>query len=127
MKKCTICKKEKPYAEFYKDRTRGTGYSNRCKECNRKKYLSKDSKSHYKKTGITGYWTKYGGVRRFATVNQYDDPYITDGWICQSCTRQQTKELPHYPFEYPEGEFIRVCSDCFHTGCLTLKSRLTSV
>jgi len=35
LKRCTHCKVEKPYFEFGKDRTRGDGYDNKCKDCAR--------------------------------------------------------------------------------------------
>lgn len=35
MKKCTACKTEKPYEEFYKHASRKDGYCNECKQCNK--------------------------------------------------------------------------------------------
>ena len=35
MRRCYICKKEKSLSEFYKDKTKSLGFSNRCKICNK--------------------------------------------------------------------------------------------
>lgn len=43
MKKCTICKEEKPKSDFYKNKSRKDGLQNKCKECS-----SKKTKEHYK-------------------------------------------------------------------------------
>ena len=37
MKVCNVCKEEKPFNEFYKDRTTKDGFSRRCKNCDSKK------------------------------------------------------------------------------------------
>lgn len=51
MKKCCICKLEKPYTDFYKDRVTRDGYDFICKECNRLRYRDrrKDGVSYKKK------------------------------------------------------------------------------
>ncbi len=33
LKKCCVCREQKPYSEFHKARTRGDGFANRCKDC----------------------------------------------------------------------------------------------
>jgi hypothetical protein len=77
-------------------------------------------KKSYK--GLTGHWTKYGGALYTIYPNQWDRPEVE--WICQSCAKEQPKELNPYLFEYPEKEYIRVCSPCFAEDCLKLKKRL---
>lgn len=49
MKKCTICKTDKPIDEYNKNKTRKDGYSTVCRECNKevsKKYYNLDKKRH---------------------------------------------------------------------------------
>ena len=44
MKTCSKCKEEKPFSEFYKNRTRKVGYQSYCKACSRERH-----KSYYEK------------------------------------------------------------------------------
>tara|TARA_B100000941_G_C28197970_1_gene395363 strand:+ start:171 stop:593 length:423 start_codon:yes stop_codon:yes gene_type:complete len=49
MKKCTICKSEKPVTEFNKKKRNKDGLQNVCRECNQKKsraYYKKNRKKH---------------------------------------------------------------------------------
>lgn len=77
-------------------------------------------KKSYK--GQTGFWTKWGGRRYSLADNQYGE--VEDIWYCASCTQSQPKELSPYKFEYPEGEYIRVCAQCFANACRSLYKRL---
>lgn len=40
MKKCSICKQEKNYSEFHKDKHQKDGYKNQCRECRKVKKVS---------------------------------------------------------------------------------------
>ena len=49
MKTCCLCKEEKDYSNFYKNKTRKDGYGNECKDCRKKRDRTKyDAK--YEKT-----------------------------------------------------------------------------
>ena len=108
LKRCLSCKELKPLNEFNKHKYRVSGYSNDCKKCYREKYLSKWDGSHYKSTGMSGHWTKWGGAIK--DVIQED---LSDIWYCQLCGTEQPKDLTPYKHEYPEGEWIRICSNCY--------------
>lgn len=64
-------------------------------------------KSHYISTSNTGHWSKYGGGRLQEIVN-------LPTWVCQACQEMQTDCLPSYLFQYPEGEYIKICVMCRH-------------
>lgn len=64
-------------------------------------------KSHYVSMSNTGHWTKYGGGRKQEIVD-------LPTWVCQSCHMLQTNCLPYYLFQYPLGEYIRICVMCRH-------------
>ena len=38
MKKCSKCKQEKPFTEFYKGKHKPDGYQNECKTCGKERY-----------------------------------------------------------------------------------------
>lgn len=77
------------------------------------KYLSKGKvkgkgywkKSIYVSTSNTGYWSKYGGGR-------YREDVSLPFWTCQACNEMQINILPSYLIEYPQGEFLKVCTMC---------------
>jgi len=79
-----------------------------------------EEKPSYK--GLTGHWSKWGGRRDNVYVNQYG--VIIDDWVCQSCGKQQTKDLTPYRFEFYPDEYIRVCAICLYDGCEKLKKRV---
>lgn len=62
-------------------------------------------KGHYIAKSNTGYWSKWGGGR-------YVEDISLPEWKCQSCGETQVNVLPSYTFEYPTGEFIKVCVMC---------------
>ena len=76
-------------------------------------------KSRYISKGPTGHWTKWGGARM--DLIQED---IGDMWNCQSCGDNQPNALSPYKYEFPEGEYIRVCATCISNGCAALKERI---
>ena len=54
MKKCSVCKKEKDYSEFYKNKSKKDGYTFDCKSC-RKEYFCKSKttrEQYYEKNKI---------------------------------------------------------------------------
>ncbi len=77
-------------------------------------------KKSYK--GLTGHWSKWGGRRM--SVIESQNAEITDTWTCQSCGHEQPKEMSPMKYEYPENEYIRVCSVCYFTNCNTLFERI---
>lgn len=77
--------------------------------------------------GLTGGWSKYGGKRHSIAYNQHGLSEVDDQWACQSCGQRQPHDLSPYLYEYPEAEYIRVCSVCLVDGCSTLKSRLSGL
>jgi hypothetical protein len=76
--------------------------------------------SKYISKGFGGYWSKWGGARM--SVIQED---LSPVWFCQSCTEPQPIELTPYKFEYPKGEYIRVCAECIREGCIKLVQRVS--
>lgn len=54
-------------------------------------------------------WTKWGGPN-YGLVQKN----LTEFWYCQACKEEQTMDLPPYMFEFPEREYIRICSKCHH-------------
>lgn len=75
--------------------------------------------------GITGQWTKWGG-RRYGLVADRHDSEVPNIWYCQSCNDPQPNDLSPFKFEYPEGEYIRVCAICLSNGCEKLLERAKS-
>lgn len=73
--------------------------------------------------GITGHWSKWGG-RRYDLIAGRQDSILQNIWNCQSCGEQIPNEFTPYKYEYPEGEFIRVCSVCLIDNCQILRERL---
>ena len=53
MKTCGKCKEEKPFSEFYRDRTRKSGYQSSCKACEkeRRKSYYQENKDYYREHG----------------------------------------------------------------------------
>lgn len=80
-------------------------------------------KKSYK--GKTGFWTKWGG--RKMSIVESQNAVLPDFWYCQSCNDMQPKELPCYHYEFPEGEYIRICSVCYATGCQPLLKRISTI
>lgn len=54
-------------------------------------------------------WSKWGGP--LLGLVQED---LTKEWICQACGEKQTDKLSPYMYEYPQGEYIRICSKCHY-------------
>lgn len=77
-------------------------------------------KSSYVSRGSTGHWTKWGGARQDLIQSE-----LAEIWMCQSCGRQQPKELTPYRYEYPTKEYLRVCAICLAEGCEELKRRMS--
>jgi hypothetical protein len=80
---------------------------------------SKEVKKSYK--GMTGGWTKWGG-RVYGVAARQDE--IPVDWVCQSCAEQYPAIMPAYKFQYPKGEYIRVCAICYFEKCIRLINRL---
>ena len=70
--------------------------------------------------GKTGFWSKWG-TEDHRSLMQVE---VEDVWSCQSCRVQQPKDIRPFLFEYPIGEFIRVCSLCVTDNCAKLSTRL---
>lgn len=64
-------------------------------------------KSRYVSQSNTGFWSKWGGGRYVEVINLPE-------WACQACQEPQVDVLPSFLFEYPSGEFIRICVMCRH-------------
>lgn len=118
LRRCTICHVVKPIGDFNKDKHRYGGHSNKCRSCVKKKYGARWKESHYETSGLTGYWSKWGGVRQSVVKDE-----IETEWFCQSCTSVFPVELTPYRYEYPQGEYIRVCAACLNNDCECLKKR----
>ncbi len=126
LKKCSICKKLLPLTDFYRDRTRSFGRSNKCKKCWKEKYWSHNNHSVYHSTRLTGTWSKYGGRSYSVVYSQFDMLSLENSptWICQSCGNELPNSIAPMKYEYPKGDYIRVCSSCFVDNCQALKKRL---
>lgn len=70
--------------------------------------------------GLTGHWSKWGGNIQSVLTNQSE---TFDHWFCQSCRREMGKELQPYFYEFPKGEYIRICAVCLNEGCVILEQR----
>lgn len=70
--------------------------------------------------GLTGHWSKWGGNVQDVLSNQEE---TFEHWFCQSCTREMGKELPPYFYEFPIGEYIRVCGICISENCIQVRRR----
>ena len=75
-------------------------------------------KSRYISRGSTGHWSKWGGSRMDLVQE------LTNIWHCQSCRSPQPRDLTPYKYEYPQGEYLRVCGPCIADDCMVLKVRL---
>lgn len=75
--------------------------------------------------GLTGGWTKWGG-RRYGVLTDRQDSTLPDVWVCQSCSKDQPRGVPPYKYEYPEGEYLRVCGICYAKECIDLMLRIHS-
>lgn len=61
--------------------------------------------------GLTGHWTKYGGVRISAVLHQYERK---ENWYCQLCGEEEPFCLPPYKVKVSDiEEYINVCPICF--------------
>lgn len=80
-----------------------------------------NSRASLSMKGLTGHWTKYGGnvVDPFESQNE---EFKT--WFCQSCNHEYSREMQPYFYEWPEGEYIRVCAKCVHEDCILLRIRV---
>lgn len=80
-----------------------------------------NSRASVSMKGLTGHWTKWGGnvVDPFESQNEE-----FNFWFCQSCNNQFGKEIQPYFYEWPEGEYIRVCGKCVHEDCYILRIRI---
>ena len=71
--------------------------------------------------GLTGRWSKWGGGQQSAFKEK-----VQGVWSCQSCGQKQVAELSPYLYEYPAGEYVRVCARCLADDCRRMKERLQS-
>ena len=74
--------------------------------------------------GLTGHWTKWGGNVRDVLESQNE---LFLNWFCQSCNRELGKDMSPFFYEWPEGEYIRVCGICINDDCSALKDRVEIV
>lgn len=72
--------------------------------------------------GVTGHWSKWGG-RRMSVIESQNGG-VDDFWRCQSCGDLQPEALSPYKYEFPAGEFIRVCAPCIADHCTSLHDRV---
>ena len=72
--------------------------------------------------GLTGGWSKWGGAKKSIWVNQHER--LERFWICQSCGKQEPKQIPPFLYQYPFEEYLRVCAVCFNNNCIELKNRI---
>lgn len=117
-KRCSKCKLFKPVEAFNKDSYRPSGLANNCRDCYKLHYAKKWENSTYKSTGFTGHWSKHEGARMDVVQE------LSDVWYCQSCNARQPKDLTPYKYEYPQGEWIRVCGPCVAEECIIFRERL---
>lgn len=52
MKKCSCCKIEKPFTEFYKEKLGKDGYRNDCKKCKKAKKSKESDKEYYQRNKL---------------------------------------------------------------------------
>lgn len=83
--------------------------------------------SHYISKGMTGHWSKYGGVIREVVITQYGVVGVDSEWACQSCGVMQPVDLTPYLWKHPDAEAeterLRVCAKCFNDECYDLRRR----
>lgn len=84
--------------------------------------LSEEKRASFK--GLTGSWSKYGGKRQRITYNQHGLASAKEIWSCQSCGHQQPPALSPVLYEFPLGEYIRICGICFREDCGELRRRI---
>lgn len=80
-----------------------------------------NSRASISMKGLTGHWTKWGGNVVDVFESQNED---LSHWFCQSCNRRIEKDVTPYFYEWPEGEYIRVCKDCLEGDCYILRIRV---
>lgn len=71
--------------------------------------------------GLTGHWTKWGGNVHDVFERQGEE---FTNWYCQSCNKELSRELKPYFYEYPKGEYIRVCAVCVSNDCMIIRVRV---
>lgn len=86
LKKCTICKVEKPYSEFHKNKSRKDGFHNACKICK----SESDKKSHAKHR-----------EKRMAKMKVYYEE--NKEWFLEECKKYRSEnkeEISEYKKEW---------------------------
>lgn len=73
--------------------------------------------------GLTGHWSKWGGRVYDVLDNQFTE--VREYWYCQSCNQPIPVSLSPYKYEYPQGDYIRVCAVCLADGCRILHVRVS--
>lgn len=100
-KKCTICKEIKPAADFYKNRTKKDGYSDRCKECSlyliRKYY--KEHKDQYLE-----YQRKYREEHKEYQKNYQKTNFIQLAAKKKKYAKKNIEHIKKYQKEYFQSE-----------------------
>ena len=96
MKACSVCKQEKPLADFWPDRRRKNGHMARCKACNT--LQAKKYRQAHPEHGLKRYWSNPQGererhlVRKYGvTQADYDQMYAAQGGACAICRKTQKR------------------------------------
>ena len=126
MKKCSKCKEEKSFDNFWKDRTTSSGYRSYCKDCkpNRRKYhdewraKNRDKVNAYSKKAKAKPGAKARDRNRAIernygiSVDEYNKMVISQEGVCAICKRvpNKTFSIDHDHTCCPERS--RSCGKC---------------
>lgn len=86
MKRCSKCKKEKPFTDFSKNKAAPCGYANQCKTCARTSNKESYLRSGHAIKRAKAYLRLYG-----ITIEQYNEMFEKQGGKCAICGRHQSE------------------------------------
>jgi len=109
-KKCNVCKIVKDISCFYKDNSKPSGYSYRCKDCDKIRVKNRNSYPEYHRRKQMRYRSKYPERQRSRELARAEYGSIHFD-ICAMCWEIKKLELHHEDYSKPL-EVIAVCNSC---------------